>query len=92
MSRGSSCLTDPIRFCRNAADGFPSVPDNIVPEPDLERTQILPLGSQTQDETQAPISEARGGELKRKGSHTREGSVKAKKVKISLGPPVDLGD
>ncbi|TFK94784.1 HORMA-domain-containing protein [Polyporus arcularius HHB13444] len=28
----------------------------------------------------------------RKGSRTEERSVKAKKVKISLGPPIDLGD
>ncbi|RPD66479.1 hypothetical protein L227DRAFT_649196 [Lentinus tigrinus ALCF2SS1-6] len=76
----------------NTADILPTGPDKNVTDPDLERTQILPLCSQTQEETQVLVSEVRTEALKRKGNHSEERPVKAKKVKMSLGPPVDLGD
>ncbi|KAI0780584.1 HORMA domain-containing protein [Trametes elegans] len=58
-------------------------------------TQSLPvdLNPQTQEETQYPGPDDGHGDLKRKASGVDEQPANAlKKVKISLGPAVDLGD
>ena len=56
--------------------------------------QVVPrtLESQTQEELQLPPPVARHRELKRKATTSDAESAKGKKVKISLVPPVDLGD
>ncbi|EIW60264.1 uncharacterized protein TRAVEDRAFT_119861 [Trametes versicolor FP-101664 SS1] len=61
----------------------------------IEETQPLPvgLGSQTQEETQYPGADERINDLKRKTSSAdQDGANARKKIKISLGPAVDLGD
>lgn len=63
---------------------------------EMERLGALSavLESQTQEELQMLAPEARHCESKRKmsGGTCGESTKKAKKLKISLGPPVDLGD
>ena len=56
--------------------------------------QVVPrtLESQTQEELQLPPPVARHRELKRKATTSDAESAKGKKIKISLVPPVDLGD
>ncbi|KAM5531726.1 hypothetical protein V8D89_014575 [Ganoderma adspersum] len=67
-------------------------------DPELESAGVLPapaaLESQTQEETQVLPTAARHCESKRKmsGGTCEESAKKTKKIKISLGPPVDLGD
>lgn len=67
-------------------------------DPELESAGVLPapiaLESQTQEETQVLPTEARHCESKRKmsGGTCEDSAKKTKKIKISLGPPVDLGD
>lgn len=60
-----------------------------------------PIESQTQEETQLPLAnlpanscDNADGILKRKTSKTSEGEMTrtSKKIKISVGPAVDLGD
>ncbi|KAI0636628.1 HORMA-domain-containing protein [Trametes polyzona] len=51
------------------------------------------LGSQTQEETQYPDPDEQASDLKRKASSAVQDKANArKKIKISLGPAVDLGD
>ena len=66
--------------------------DPLLLQVAVAETQVIPVAteSQTQPETQPPFHDSQGGELKRKTSG--EGHRTRKKMKISLGPPVDLGD
>ena len=69
--------------------------DELVPGAGVERTQVLPgaLGSQTQEETQNHVPDRLvSGELKRKSRGADDHLMEGKKIKISLGPAVDLGD
>ncbi|KAI0647405.1 HORMA domain-containing protein [Trametes meyenii] len=75
---------------------LPRIPDGQdmpLAMPGAEETRPSNLGLQAQEETQCPGPDDRYGDLKRKTPHADEDQSGArKKIKISLGPAVDLGD
>ncbi|KAI0672868.1 HORMA-domain-containing protein [Trametes maxima] len=66
--------------------------DYFSPDPEVEK-RLLGLSDLTQEETQRPRPDDPHGNVKRKTSGADEDEPGArKKIKISLGPAVDLGD
>ena len=97
-SRFPLCVANSVGFYRNGPNA--SQRENTCQDADqeLDRTGVLQvpvaLESQTQEETQALPADVGHCESKRKmsGGTCEDSAKKTKKIKISLGPPVDLGD
>ncbi|OJT02518.1 hypothetical protein TRAPUB_6935 [Trametes pubescens] len=91
----NNAVNDPEMGTSKALPRLPDGRDLPLANAEVEKTQPLPVGldSQTQEETQYPGTDERVSDLKRKTSSADQDRSNArKKIKISLGPAVDLGD